>query len=1071
MTSDSFHSTNPSSNPFEVNNQTKQQMIPLDDEYFDAFGINHRNKQDATSRNHVDTHDITATKCCLPKHLIPTRKSRNRNRLNRPNKPLRQERSKSRGRRSKRSTINTGNQQDQAHIIRNNTQYDDFTTADTFDNEREEDEDVHTELPSNKKGDFTSSTRITPLDDIPTAVKNLAIEDYPKMAEYRATIILKHWILDKGLYDELANLNNLLSSHNLSCTESFSVQSVMSQEGMEVGAHGFPMEGLERLDTEIDTLRERMQRDLSIVNARLGTNTVAAADDDDEFHVDEKQLSDHLQLLDKYPHIQRLITCRHHFRNVLAQVDTFCEIPTICDRLFREMSNEPLALHRICQEHNDLQFFLIQVEAELKDRMDDLVVVATHGGGRSQKPDHNRNHKFVPSFPNHGGVDQLLLEPVKLVWGLSHRLQHRLLERIKNIHLMSNEELVAVAESVEAYEQTWDESCRLTPHPGVTKRARLQVSPMRQMALHTLLRSFESRCYQVMQASQEQAANDARSQDGGHFQFNAILEAATLLMDQIDVIQNNAELCVPAYWQVTALWMLCVATVCSQFILQRIGGQEGNNLEYMTVTQLLDLLSWIEQFENKVKEAFPQMARDRIRKTRFVSGTELLADKEINGVSTNQSLTSVLYVLWDSHRLTQDEFMVRTQFQTSEWLANVYKADHEKAQISGGRLITSLPEDVWALARVQLETIEERLPKYSTVLVDAASVIFHQMQLQQRQSRDMFLVDLETCCAAANDLLRMTELTEQTLSEFQKSSSLSEESLLTLEAVTDELIRQYSNDAVFSAQSVHTFIFEALEEDLAGKLFEFEWEDKTYNEMAMTIVRTIDDFLHDIEQWMDAVMVRKSIYAMVKGCVNFYVRHLMLKAAKRRKAAVSSCFQNDQRALQRMAGDIKVFQDFFEEMVAAFPPLARIIENEFEVLENVFGLFAIASGFDKSAPEDFLLVIQKHTRNLSLTRYLAAGIWKVMNPSHEEDIQIIMDENSEQLKALEVVEDQISQEHKDPTLELSDVLQGVAEETKRGRPILKAKLKANAVEKMKKMKDVMKNLRRERGDRARDNKV
>ena len=859
MTPDPFSSIVPSSDPFKVN-RTKQQMVPLDDEYFDSFGINHLNKHNPTLMNNVDTHDVAATKCCLPKHLIPTRKNRGRGILIRPNKPLRQERSKSRGRRNKRSTINTSNQQDQAPRSKEDIRYDDFATADTYDNEREEDEDVHTEMTTHRKDDHTSSTRVITLDDIPTAVKTLAIEDYPGMAEYRATQILKHWILDKGLYDELANLKSLASTHNLSCSESFSVQSVMSQEGMEVGAHGFPMEGLERLDTEIDTLRERMQRDLSIVNAHLGTNTVD--DSDDDFHVNEKLLSDHLERLDKYPHIQGLISCRHHFQNVLAQVDTFCEIPTICDRLFREMSDEPLALQRICQEHNELQLFLIQVEAELKDRMDEVAVV-THSGRKNQQPDHNRNHRFVPSYPNHGGVDQLLSEPVKLVWGLSHRLQHRLLERIKSIHLLSNEELVAVAESVERYEQTWDESCRLTPHPGATKRARLQVSPMRQMALHILLRSFESQCYQVMQALQEQAANDAQSQDGGHAQFNAIHEAATLLMDQIDVIQNNAELCVPACWQVTALWMLCVATVCSQFILQQIGGQEGNNLEYMTVTQLLDLLSWIEQFGNKVEEAFPQMARNSIRKTRFVSITELLADKEINVTSTNQSLTSVLHVLWDIHRLTQDQFMVRIQFQTSEWLANVYKADHQKAQISSGRLITSLPEDVWALASVQLETIEERLPKHSTVLVDAATMIFHQMQLQQRRSREMFLVDLETSCAAANDLLRMTELTEQTLTKFQESCALSQESLLTLEAVTDELIRQYSNDAVFSAQFVHTFIFEVLEEELAGKLFEFEWEDKTYNEMAMTIVRTIDDFLQDIEQWMESVMVRKDRKSVV----------------------------------------------------------------------------------------------------------------------------------------------------------------------------------------------------------------
>lgn len=1025
--------------PFALN--TIESGSSQEDYFNSAFGSNQK-------QYWMNESDGVATNCCFPKQLISPR--RNRRVERRARSKSRQGRSRSWGRRTR---------VDQKSDPSENTEpwFDEFTTADTFDNE--EVDDVPMELLFRQRNGVAALTTTLPvLEDTSKAVQTLSFDDYPETAELRAAQILNHWILDHGLYDDITNINAIAT---LSSVDSFSVQSVMSQEGIEVGAHGFPMEGLERLDLEIDILRERMRRELSLVNAQLDDHPLLQ-DGDDESTVSKSKAAMDLQGLEGFPRIQALISSRQHIVNVFDQVETFCEIPTICDRLYRELSDDPMILRDLCQQHNDLQIMLVKIEKDLKDRMDE-VEAAVICGITTCNQQTLHSHCYIPSYPNHGGVDQFLLQPVKLVWDLGLRLRNRLVESIKIIHLLRQDKISALVESVELYEKASEECSRFVPIPGTKKRSRLYVPPIRQLALGVLVESFESRCYLVVQALQEQAANDAHSQDVEQLQFNAIHQAATTLMEQIDFFQSNVEPNVPPCWHVTNLWIICVATVCSQFFLQQIGGQEGNNLEAMSVTQLLQLLSWIEHFRKKAEAAFPDMIRDHIVKTRFVSVTELLTGKEINDDSTKVGLVSVLHVLWDIHRLAQDQLMVRTQFQTHEWLENVYKADHQKAQISGGTLITSLPEDVWGLASVQVETIGEMLPEDSCVLVDATTIIFHQMQFKQRRTRDLFLVDLETCCAAANDLLRMSERAEQTLVKFQKSSAMSNESILMLEAVTEELIRQYSNDAVYSAQSVHVFIFEALENELAGKLFEFEWEDKTHNEMAMTIIRTIEDFLQDIAQWMDDVMVRKSIDAMVKGCVNFYIRHLMLKAAKRGVQVRSSCFQNNERALRRMAGDIKIMRDFFERLVEKFPPLARIIENEFDVLENVFGLLAVATELDEAAPEDFLPVIQRHVRNVAFTRYLSAGLWKLVNPTNEGYIHEVIDKNIEELMAFEDKQTQISQEYVDPTLQLSFVLQGVLDERKQGP--LQAKLKARAVEKMKKMKDVMKNLR-QRGDKS-----
>lgn len=70
--------------------------------------------------------------------------------------------------------------------------------------------------------------------------------------------------------------------------------------------------------------------------------------------------------------------------------------------------------------------------------------------------------------------------------------------------------------------------------------------------------------------------------------------------------------------------------------------------------------------------------------------------------------------------------------------------------------MTSLCEDVYSLAGVQLRTIRERLTRKSEALVQAVGVIFKNLYEKQMTSRDLFLTDFETCCAAANDFVRMS---------------------------------------------------------------------------------------------------------------------------------------------------------------------------------------------------------------------------------------------------------------------------------------------------------------------------
>ena len=175
-------------------------------------------------------------------------------------------------------------------------------------------------------------------------------------------------------------------------------------------------------------------------------------------------------------------------------------------------------------------------------------------------------------------------------------------------------------------------------------------------------------------------------------------------------------------------------------------------------------------------------------------------------------------------------------------------ADHNKAETAEGRLVTSLCEDVFSLAGVQLRTIRERLTRRSEALVQAVGVIFKNLYEKQISSRERFCVDFETNCAASNDFIRMSEKCEEIVEEIKDECNLTPEATETLEEQAAALLGLYSSDAVYAAQKTHVYIFEPIEEAIFEDMFGEEWlHELTHNELALTLVRTLDDFMEDLE--------------------------------------------------------------------------------------------------------------------------------------------------------------------------------------------------------------------------------
>ena len=172
-----------------------------------------------------------------------------------------------------------------------------------------------------------------------------------------------------------------------------------------------------------------------------------------------------------------------------------------------------------------------------------------------------------------------------------------------------------------------------------------------------------------------QAADVADEEEETNQQFSAVLRSASELTGEIGFVKNQMGPCFPSYWAIEIIWTTSVAHLCSSQILQQIGGVEGHKLYDLTVTQLLDLVAWVESFREIVEDTFPDIIGSiSTEKTYFDRRPHLLTEgnKSVDIQTAKDSLAWVNNTLWDVHDAAKAEFLFRTKEQTVEWLEKIY---------------------------------------------------------------------------------------------------------------------------------------------------------------------------------------------------------------------------------------------------------------------------------------------------------------------------------------------------------------------------------------------------------------
>lgn len=271
----------------------------------------------------------------------------------------------------------------------------------------------------------------------------------------------------------------------------------------------------------------------------------------------------------------------------------------------------------------------------------------------------------------------------------------------------------------------------------------------------------------------------------------------------------------------------------------------------------------------------------------------------------------------------------------------------------------------------------------------------------------LFLRDIETCIARANDYWIMGEKTDSmmqniagkhyrhlTLKAKRLGSELGEWDIAAhlVEQEASKLIDRMDSDATEAVNRAAVYMIKAIQQlDIPKELFSRHWEENlTNNEVAKYIVGVYANYLSDMKRaFVSDCLYHKVLVTLARCTICFYLKSFIYKASRVRRSNSwydnrkerKEYFRNPRRALMRMTHDIEIFQDFFLTLAKGSAAVTKIMANEFSLFRSLF-LECSSFAVGENSPDflqDFIVVLHKRTgADSTITRYFLSDVFILM---------------------------------------------------------------------------------------------
>lgn len=590
--------------------------------------------------------------------------------------------------------------------------------------------------------------------------------------------------------------------------------------------------------------------------------------------IDEKIARTNTQI-SNFQYLKKAHNARDNLLKVINQVNFFAEVPAKVEALKKQLYDNPGTLKEVYLESVKLE----SLRATLMKEMESARRTrrrSTIGGGL---------HEYDPDSSVRRKVENHLKHVPELV----ELVQQQIYVNINTMFDIADqrpEDLVATFEIIEMqqeYNQRRNQAIAAKQAESV-----LAGDPVtEEIVVHSnIISDIQTRIKQLLDLIvEEEFSNWQRYEEEGESvgltkqsPSTGLRIVGTRLLQRMEECRNIVMLCLPPHYDILFIF---VESLEKRLVPALKSTCSGNRLEKMNVSDILDMISWLEYVSSSIENfGFPD--RESLKKFSDL----------------REELTF--------------EYKERIKKQVHIWFENIRKREKEITQnIKDETLMTSMPEDMFNIIHAQVAVAREKLPlEYVHEVAIACMQVLQDMQRLEMEelitkSKSGGL-DPETLCAMVNDNENMYEKCKEFSDSVSRILADRETEQKILVDIADEVAYQYSKIATEAVDTLGHCIMDVLDEEVYQKVFSLDWEDQTH-EILPVIGATIDDYGSDLQRWLQYYHYSKLMRFLLGQVVDRYVMSI------RRKVDSVFVFRNEVRVSNVIVQDHKVLLEYFEK--------------------------------------------------------------------------------------------------------------------------------------------------------------
>lgn len=592
-------------------------------------------------------------------------------------------------------------------------------------------------------------------------------------------------------------------------------------------------------------------------------------------NIDEKISKTNTQI-SNFQYLKKAHNARDNLLKVINQVNFFAEVPTKVEALKQQLYDNPGSLKEVYLESVKLE----SLRATLMKEMDSA---RRH---RRRSTIGSGLHEYDPDSSVRRKVEDHLKHVPELVALLQQQIQ-------TNIHNMFDladtrpEDLVATFEIIEMqqeYNQRRNQAIAAKQEEALQNGEPNTDGEI--MVYPNVISDVQTRIKQLLDMMvEDEFGNWQRYEEEGESvgltnqsPANGLRIVGTRLLQRMEECRNIVMLCLPPHYDLLFIFVESLEKRLIPALLMTCGGER---LEKMIVSDILDMISWLEYLSSSVENfGFPE--RESLKKV--------------------ASLREELMF----------EYKERIKKQVHTWFENIRNREKEITQnIKDETLMTSMPEDMFNIIHAQVAVAREKLPlEYVHEVAIACMQVLQDMQRLEMQDLTTKAMsggmDPETLCAMVNDNENMYEKCKEFSDSVTRILAERETEQKILVDIADEVAYQYSKIATQAVETLGHCIVEVLDEEVYQKLFSVDWEEQTGPEIIPVVGATLDDYGSDLQRWLQYYHYSKLMRFLLTQVVDRYVMSI------RRKVDGVFVFRNEVRVSNAIVQDHKVLLEYFE---------------------------------------------------------------------------------------------------------------------------------------------------------------